>query len=115
MHFELTERADGSKVPNDYPNMYAPIPGNQALCKHTGLKHAHLYKLLGQGGSARDYVRVVNLRNPKARHGKTLFHIGDMLRYLDHLAEKQGTGKNRRALVQISAPDHMPSPGSTQS
>jgi hypothetical protein len=109
MQIELTERADESRTRNDYPNVYAPIPGNRDVCTHTGLKHAHLYKLLGDGGSARDYVRVVNLRNPKARHGKTLFHIGDMLRYLDHLAEEQGTGRNRRALVPVAVADHMPS------
>jgi hypothetical protein len=80
-----------------YPNSYAPIPANGQSCPHTGLKHAHLYKLLGEKGSAREFVRVVNLRDPKARHGKTLFHVGDMFRFLDRLALEQGTGTNREA------------------
>jgi hypothetical protein len=79
----------------EYPNIYTCIPGNGASCPHTGLKHAHLYKLLGNQGDARDFVRVVNLRNPKARHGKTLFHVGDLLRYFDSLAREQGTGAKR--------------------
>ena len=79
----------------DYPNSYAPIPANGKSCPHTGLKHAHLYKLLGDNGAARDFVRVVNLRDPKARHGKTLFHVGDLLRFLNNLALEQGTGRKR--------------------
>lgn len=53
-----------------YPNSYAPIPANGQSCPHTGLKHAHLYKLLAENGAAREFVRVVSLRDPKARHGK---------------------------------------------
>jgi hypothetical protein len=36
---------------------------------------------------------VVFLREPGARHGKTLFHVGDMLAWLDTLAKaaKNGT------------------------
>jgi hypothetical protein len=74
---------------------YAPIPTNSQSRPHTGLKHAHLYKLLGNKGAAREFVRVVNLKDPKARHGKTLFHVGDMLRFLDGLALEQGTGRKR--------------------
>jgi hypothetical protein len=81
----------------EYPNSYAPIPANGQSCPHTGLKHAHLYKLLGDKGSAREFVRVVNLRDPNARHGKTLFHVGDMLRFLDRIALEQGTGTNRES------------------
>lgn len=79
-----------------YPDRYTHIPPNRGMCTYTGLKHSHLYKLLGRGGRARDYVRVVTLREPRARHGKTLFHIGDMLRFLDLVAEEQGTGSKRR-------------------
>jgi hypothetical protein len=86
---------EDSASAGDYPNNYAPIPGNGQSCPHTGLKHAHLYKLLGNKGAAREFVRVVNLRDPKARHGKTLFHVGDMLRFLDGLALEQGTGGKR--------------------
>lgn len=86
-----------STITEAYPNSYATIPANGQSCPHTGLKHAHLYKLLGENGAAREFVRVVNLRDPKARHGKTLFHVGDMLRFLDKLAFKQGTGCKRES------------------
>jgi hypothetical protein len=63
------------------------IPANGQSCPYTGLKHARLYKLLGENGAAREFVRVVNR--------KTLFHVGDMLRFLDNLALEQGTGSKR--------------------
>lgn len=86
-----------ARTAGEYPNSYTTIPTNGRTCSHTGLKHAHLYKLLGDKGAAREFVRVVNLRDPKARHGKTLFHVGDMLRFLDRLAHGQGTGMNRES------------------
>ena len=69
-----------------YPDRYTPIPANGLRCEFTGLRHAKLYHLLSAGAPARKRVRVANLRNPGARRGQTLFHVGDMLRYLDELA-----------------------------
>jgi len=79
----------------DYPNCYAAIPPNGKVCSHTGLRHTHLYTILAAGGAARPYVRVVNLREPGARKGKTLFHVGDFLRYLDWHAKQQDSGQQR--------------------
>lgn len=103
MQFELNGQDTGRHPALEYPNTYAPIPANGASCIHTGLKHAHMYKLLSDEGGARSFVRVVNLKTPKARHGKTLFNIGDMLRYLDHLAQQQGSGESRHSLVPSDA------------
>ena len=72
-----------------YPDRYTPIPPNGARCEFTGLKHAKLYHLLQAGGPVRKRVRVANLRRPGTTRGQTLFHVGDMLRYLDELAGKQ--------------------------
>ena len=44
---------------------------------------------------ARAYVRVANLRDPGAKQGKTIFHVGDMLRFLDGLSAQQGSGQLR--------------------
>ena len=76
-----------------YPNCYACLPPNTkaSMCPHTGLRHAHLAKLLKPGGMAAAHVRVVTLREPGARRGKTLFHLGDMLQWLDDLATKPDT------------------------
>ena len=71
---------------------YISIPPNGKVCPHTGLRHTHLYSLLASGGVARPFVRVVNLTKPGASKGKTLFHLGDFFRYLDKLAEEQGSG-----------------------
>jgi hypothetical protein len=72
---------------------YAALPVNTKgiVCPHTGLRHAHLAKLLKPGGMAAAYVRVVKLREPGAKQGKTLFHIGDMLKWLDDLAAQQAS------------------------
>lgn len=92
---ELDTSNAGAGETNPYPNRYVPIVPNGCICQWTGLKHGHLYKLLGPQGRAHDFVRVVVLKEPRARHGKTLFHLGDMLQFLDSMAEQQGTGFKR--------------------
>lgn len=72
-----------------YPDRYTPIPPNGRRCEFTGLKHAKLYHLVQAGGPVRKKVRVENLRTPGTARGQTLFHVGDMLRYLDELAGEQ--------------------------
>jgi hypothetical protein len=84
----------------DYPNCYAAIPPNGKVCGHTGLRHTHLYTMLAVEGAARPYVRVVNLREPGASKGKTLFHVGDFFRYLDWNAQQQGSGERRSAIQE---------------
>ncbi len=75
--------------PVEYPNRYTPIPPNGKRCEFTGMKHAKLYHILNVGGIARNKVRVANLRSPGTSRGQTLFHVGDMLRFLDELAADQ--------------------------
>ena len=71
-----------------HSDRWSPIPPNGQRCQFTGLKHAKLYQILGANGIARRQVRVVNLRTPGATRGQTLFHVGDMLRFLDALAQQ---------------------------
>lgn len=78
----------GSHAAPEYPNRYATIPPNGRRCQFTGLGHAKLYQILGPDGVARRRVRVANLRMPGAARGQTLFHVGDMLRFLDVLAQQ---------------------------
>ena len=75
---------------NQQMDRWSPIPPNGQSCQFTGLKHAKLYHLLACGGIARKRVRVVNLRTPGAKRGQTLFHVGDMLQFLDALSREQG-------------------------
>ena len=88
--------ADGEPTAKSagYPNRYTPIPPNGQRCEFTGMKHAKLYDILSVGGIARDKVRVVNLRSPGRNRGQTLFHVGDMLRFLDELADVRTRGKS---------------------
>jgi len=79
-----------------YPDTWTEIPPNGKVCVHTGLKHAKLYSLLGKSGIGRAYIRVANLREPGAKQAKTIFHLGDMKRFLDKLAAEQGSGQRRR-------------------
>jgi hypothetical protein len=85
---------------DEYPNCYAAIPPNGKVCSHTGLRHTHLYSMLAAGGAARAYVRVVNLREPGASKGKTMFHVGDFFRYLDWCAKQQGSGEQRSVIQE---------------
>jgi hypothetical protein len=80
----------------EYPDIWCEIPPNGKTCPHTGLKHAKLYSLFTKGGLARPHVRVASLRNPGAKQGKTIFHLGDFLRFLDELAAQQGSGELRK-------------------
>jgi len=82
-----------------YPNRYTPIPPNGGRCEFTGLKHAKLYHLLSPGGIARGKVRVANVRTPGAKRGRTLFHVGDMLRFLDELADANGRAETGSSLA----------------
>jgi hypothetical protein len=83
-----------SEAAPEYPNRYATIPPNGRRCQFTGLGHAKLYQILGPDGVARRRVRVANLRMPGAARGQTLFHVGDMLRFLDLLAQQSTTETN---------------------
>ena len=95
MKLDITNNSSQDTDKKQYPDIWTEIPPNGKICSHTGLKHAKLYTLLGKGGLARPYVRVANLRDPGARQGKTIIHVGDMLRFLDFMATKQGSGENR--------------------
>ncbi len=86
-----------SQAAPEYPNRYATIPPNGRRCQFTGLGHAKLYQILGPDGVARRRVRVANLRMPGAARGQTLFHVGDMLRFLDVLAQQSTTEMNDRS------------------
>ena len=83
---EIEELVPESRA--EHPNRYATIPPNGRRCEFTGLGHAKLYQILGPNGVARRHVRVANLRTPGAARGQTLFHVGDMLRFLDDLAQQ---------------------------
>jgi hypothetical protein len=78
-----------SAVASQEVDRWSPIPPNGQRCQFTGLKHAKLYHLLASGGVVRKRVRVVNLRTPGAKRGQTLFHVGDMLQFLDALSREQ--------------------------
>ena len=84
MHHDI-EADDGSGT--KYPDRYAPIPPNGGHCEISGLGHARMYALLN--GPAAPHVRVANLRESGKKRGKTLFHVGDLLRYFDQLAAQR--------------------------
>jgi len=92
MKIEIKDNPANSQN-QSYPDMWTEIPPNGKICAYTGLKHAKLYSLLGKGGIGRPYVRIANLRAPGAKQAKTIFHLGDMLRFLDNLAAEQGSGQ----------------------
>ena len=84
---------DATAAASPVIDSWSPIPPNGQKCQFTGLKHAKLYQILGENGFAREHVRVVNLRTPGATRGQTLFHVGDMLRFLDELSRQNKTAE----------------------
>jgi hypothetical protein len=72
---------------HSFPDRYSPIPPNGRRCEFTGLGHSRLYQLLD--GLAKDHVRVASLRESGAKRGTRIFHVGDMLRFLDGLAAQR--------------------------
>src|SRR5947209_4842369 len=95
----------------EYPDTWCEIPPNGKTCPHTGLKHAKLYSLFAKGGLARQHVRVANLRNPGAKQGKTIFHLGDFMQFLDELAAQQGCGELRKRGSRTSSESPTPPAG----
>lgn len=71
---------------SQYPERWTAVPPNGQVCDVTGLKHSKLYSLLD--GEARLKVRVACLRETGKTRGKRLFHVGDMLRFLDEKANE---------------------------
>jgi len=94
MKIELTSQVS-EQTEKCYPDKWTEIPPNGKVCPFTGLKHGKLYSMLGKNGIARPHVRVANLRDPRARQGKTIFHVGDMFRFLDFLAAQQGSANKQ--------------------
>jgi len=86
-----------------YPNRYTEIPPNGKVCAFTGLKHAKLYSMLKKGGEAFSRVRVANLREPGKARGKTIFHVGDMLRFIDEKAKSEKAEAEEMAAVMEMA------------
>lgn len=66
-----------------YPDRWEVVTPNGRRCPHTGQSHAGLYRLLGPRGLALRYVRVAQLRREGCSRGQLLFHVGDMMRWLD--------------------------------
>lgn len=89
---------DDANPIDKYPDRYSEIPKNGQICQYTGLKHAALYRLLSNAGEFRDYVRVIQIRRPGASRGKTMFHVGDILKRFDELARVQGAGVKRSSV-----------------
>ena len=85
---------------SEFPDRYAPIPPNGRKCEFSGLGHARLYQLLD--GAAKPFVRVASLREPGARRGTRLFHVGDLLRYFDRLAAEQAARSADQIAAEIS-------------
>lgn len=70
-------------------NIFRPIPPNGRSCAYSGLGHSRLYRLLVNPGPARKFVRVCSLKQPGQSRATQLYHVGDLLAYLTHLAEEQ--------------------------
>ena len=79
-------------VSDDYPDVYDVIPPDGERCKRTGLDRAALCRLLTGTGAWRPFVRVVCVSVPDSSNPEMLFHVGDLMRCLNHLSKAEGSG-----------------------
>ena len=79
----LSPTADASNL-----NRYLPAPKNGAVCPISGFGHSRFYQKV-VNGAGRKHVRIVDLREPGEARGTKFYHVGDLLGWLNSLAEKQ--------------------------
>jgi hypothetical protein len=94
-------RSEGYDQSLPYPDRYAQFPANGRRCEFSGLGHGRFYQLLD--GPAKDHVRVASLKEPGKKRGTRLFHVGDLLRYLDGLAAAQAADSPNPVTVSCEA------------
>lgn len=66
---------------------YLPVPSGSKRCPVSGFSPATFRREV-LDGPGRDHVRIVSLRKPGKSRGQHLYHAGDLLRWLDRLAEE---------------------------
>lgn len=69
-------------------NRYAPVPANGKLCAVSGFGHARFYQKV-INGPGRQHVRLVDLRESGESRGTKFYHVGDMLAWMNSLADQQ--------------------------
>ena len=89
----LIEEEAAPESAEQYPETWTPIVPNGKRCKVTGLGHSKLYQILGPEGIAKPYVRTASLKPGGAIRGTTIFHVGDMLRWLNKKAAESAGGQ----------------------
>jgi hypothetical protein len=75
----------------DSSNVWRQIPPNGSRCPITGLTHARFYQLIN--GIAKSHVRTCSLKEPGCTRATRLVHMGDLLQFLNNLAQEQAEKK----------------------
>jgi len=66
---------------------YLPAPSGSQRCPVSGFGRSTFYREVIQG-AGRDHVRVFDLRKPGQVRARKYYHAGDLLRWLDCVAEE---------------------------
>jgi len=77
-------------LPGTSLNRYLPTPKNGNQCPISGMGHARFYaKVIN--GEGRKHVRIVDMKEPNQSRGTKFYHAGDLLCWLNSLAEQLNT------------------------
>lgn len=75
------------------PDAYLPVPPNDKTCPFSGRGHHWFYKTI-INGPARKHIRLIHDIQPKGKRGTWMYHIGDLIDFLNGLAEAQKKQSN---------------------
>ena len=84
----IIRSADGDEQVLKTPDAWTTLPKKGKQCPYTGRSAAWYYRRILQG-EARKHIRTIHEREPGSNRGAWMIHIGDLLAYLNRLAEAQ--------------------------
>ena len=84
----IIRSSDGDEQVIKTPDAYTTLPTKGKRCPYTGRSAAWYYRRILKG-DARKHIRCIHEREPGSSRGTWMVHIGDLLAWLNRVAETQ--------------------------